>query len=66
MIIIENIVFMAQKLGYEVICAEPKDEETAVAAYKFGCTMFTGDIYDKPLSERFFKRRLTNPEYNKN
>lgn len=66
MIIIENIVFMAQKLGYEVICAEPKDEETAVSAYKFGCTMFTGDIYDKPLSERFFKRRLSNPDYTKN
>ena len=66
MIIIENIIFMAQKLGYEVICAEPKDEETAVAAYKFGCTLFTGDIYDKPLSERFFKRRLSNPDYTKN
>ena len=64
MIIIENITFMAQKLGYEVICTEPKNEEVAVSAYKFGCTMFQGDIYDKALSERFFKWRLSNPDYN--
>ncbi len=64
MIIIENITFMAQKLGYEVICTEPKNKEVAVSAYKFGCTMFQGDIYDKALSERFFKKRLSNPDYN--
>ena len=60
MIIIENLISMAQKVGFEVICSEPEDEEIVKKAYSYGCTVFQGDLFDKPLSERFFKKRLTD------
>ena len=60
MILIENLISMAQKVGFEVICAEPDNEEIAKKAYSYGCNIFQGDIFDKPLSERFFKKRLTD------
>lgn len=60
MIIIENLISMAQRLGFEVICSDPEDEEAARKAYSYGCSIFQGDIFDKPLSERFFKKRLTD------
>ena len=60
MIIIENLITMAQKVGFEVICCEPRDEVTAKQAYTYGCSIFEGELFDKPLSERFFKKRLTD------
>ena len=63
MIILENLIFVSQKLGYEVICQDPENEFYADRAFSYGCNLFQGDLFDKALSERFFKRRLTKPEY---
>ncbi|MBR1797173.1 MAG: GGDEF domain-containing protein [Clostridiales bacterium] len=65
MIIIENIISMASKLGYEVICSEPSDINVVNAAGSCGCSIFQGDLFEKALSERFFKRRLNDPVYDK-
>ena len=62
-IVIEGIISTAHKLGCEVICSDPKEMDTAKFASSHGCSYFQGDIFDKALSERFFKSRLTNPDY---
>ncbi len=58
-IIVESLIDMTQKLGYDIICSEPEDEETANKAADYGCSYFVGELFDKALSERFFKRRLS-------
>ena len=62
MIIAEHLVSMADKLGIEVICSGPSSMENARRAASNGCIVFEGDIFDKELSERFFRHRLLNPE----
>ena len=64
--LLESTVSLAQRLGYKVLCTYPADENTARAAYDYGCRLFMGELFDKPLSERFFKRRLTVPDYYNN
>ena len=62
-IIVENIIAMAHRLGYEVICVDPVNEDKVKSISACGCSLFQGDIFDKALSERFFRRRLSNPDY---
>ena len=62
-IIVENIITMAHRLGYEVICVDPANEEKVKSISSSGCNLFQGDMFDKALSERFFRRRLSNPDY---
>ncbi|MBP5180874.1 MAG: GGDEF domain-containing protein [Clostridiales bacterium] len=62
-IIVENIIAMAHRLGYEVICVDPVNEDKVKSISSCGCSLFQGDIFDKALSERFFRRRLSNPDY---
>ncbi len=57
-LVLENLISMAQKLGYEVVCTDPDSTDVAENASRYGCSYFIGDIFDKPLSERFFKKRL--------
>ena len=64
MIILEYVISMANRLGYEVICNEPDNEDVASKVAGFGCSYFQGEIFDKPLSDRFFRRRLNNPSKN--
>ena len=64
MIILEYVISMANRLGYEVICNEPDNEDVATKVAGFGCSYFQGEIFDKPLSDRFFRRRLNNPSKN--
>lgn len=64
MIILEYVISMANRLGYEVICNEPDNEDVASKLAGFGCSYFQGEIFDKPLSDRFFRRRLNNPSKN--
>lgn len=64
MIILEYVISMANRLGYEVVCNEPNNEDIASKVAGFGCSYFQGEIFDKPLSDRFFRRRLNNPSKN--
>ena len=57
-LVLENLISMAQKLGYEVVCTDPDSTDVAENACRYGCSYFVGDIFDKPLSERFFKKHL--------
>ena len=59
-LIIESLITLAHKLGYEVICTDPDNEDVVTKSALYGCRYFEGDLFDKALSERFFKRRLTN------
>lgn len=61
MIILESIISIANKLGYDVICNNPDNDDIVKKAAGYGCSYFQGELFDKPLSERFFKRRLSNP-----
>ncbi len=62
-IIFENIVSLAEELGYTVVCEGIKSHEAIERVINNGCTLFQTDLYDKSLSARFFKNRLKNPEY---
>ena len=64
-IVVENLISMASKLGFEVICSDPKDEETVRNAASYGCNYYVGELFEKVLSERFFKKRMNNPELNR-
>lgn len=62
-IIVKDMINLAEKLGFTVICKGVKTREDANELMLCGCTRFQSFIYDKPLSERFFERRLKNPDY---
>ncbi len=63
-IIVKDMINLAEMLGFTVICKGVKTREDAKELMLCGCTRFQSFIYDKPLSERFFERRLKNPLYN--
>ena len=62
-IIVKDMINLAEMLGFTVICKGVKTREDAKELMLCGCTRFQSFIYDKPLSERFFERRLKNPTY---
>lgn len=62
-IIVKDMINLAELLGFTVICKGVKTREVANELMLCGCTRFQSFIYDKPLSERFFERRLKNPVY---
>ena len=62
-IIVKDMINLAEMLGFTVICKGVKTREDANELMLCGCTRFQSFIYDKPLSERFFERRLKNPDY---
>lgn len=62
-IIVKDMINLAELLGFTVICKGVKTREDANELMLCGCTRFQSFIYDKPLSERFFERRLKNPNY---
>ncbi|MBE7069810.1 MAG: GGDEF domain-containing protein [Ruminococcaceae bacterium] len=62
-IIVKDMINLAEMLGFTVICKGVKTREDANELMLSGCTHFQSFIYDKPLSERFFERRLKNPVY---
>ena len=62
-IIVKDMINLAEKLGFTVICKGVKTREDANELMLCGCTRFQSFIYDKPLSERFFERRLKHPDY---
>ena len=62
-IIVKDMINLAEMLGFTVICKGVKTREDANELMLSGCTHFQSFIYDKPLSERFFERRLKNPLY---
>ena len=62
-IIVKDMINLAEMLGFTVICKGVKTREDAKELMLCGCTRFQSFIYDKPLSERFFERRLKNPVY---
>ncbi|MBO4450315.1 MAG: EAL domain-containing protein [Clostridiales bacterium] len=62
-IIVKDMINLAELLGFTVICKGVKTREDANELMLSGCTHFQSFIYDKPLSERFFERRLKNPVY---
>ncbi len=53
-IIFANIVDMASKLGYTVICEGLENKERINRAIEAGCTTFQSEFYAKACSERFF------------
>ena len=62
-IIVKDMINLAEMLGFTVICKGVRTREDANELMLSGCTHFQSFIYDKPLSERFFERRLKNPLY---
>lgn len=62
-IIVKDMINLAELLGFTVICKGVKTREDANELMLCGCTRFQSYIFDKPLSERFFERRLKNPLY---
>ena len=62
-IIVKDMINLAEMLGFTVICKGVRTIEDANELMLSGCTHFQSFIYDKPLSERFFERRLKNPVY---
>lgn len=64
-IIIDGLIKMTALMGISVICEGASTKETVDRLNNYGCSAFQTAIYDKALSERFFKSRLENPYYNK-
>ena len=60
MIILENMITLADKLGYTVICDGAHEEADIKRLIQCGCKHFQSFFYEKPLTERFFERRLKN------
>ena len=62
-IIANDMINLANILGYKVICEGVESQKQANDLMQCGCNLFQSFFYDKPLSERFFVNRLLNPEY---
>ncbi|MCR5383127.1 MAG: GGDEF domain-containing phosphodiesterase [Saccharofermentans sp.] len=62
-IIANDMINLANILGYKVICEGIETQKQANDLLQCGCKLFQSFFYDKPLSERFFVNRLQNPEY---
>ena len=58
MIILENIISLADTLGYTVICDGAHEEADIQRLIQCGCKHFQSFFYEKPLAERFYERRL--------
>lgn len=63
LIIANDMLNLANLLGFKVICEGISSQKQANDLYLCGCTLFQSYFYDKPLSERFFVNRLENPTY---
>ena len=62
-IIANDLINLANMLGYKVICEGIESQKQADDLVMCGCNLFQSFFYDKPLSERFFVQRLQNPYY---
>jgi len=62
-IITNDMINLANILGYKVICEGVESQKQADDLMMCGCKLFQSFYYDKPLSERFFLNRLQNPYY---
>lgn len=62
-IIANEMIHLANSLGYKVICEGVESQKQADDLLSCGCNLFQSFIYDKPLSERFFVNRLENHSY---
>ena len=62
-IIANDMINLANILGYKVICEGVETQKQADDLMQCGCKFFQSFFYDKPLSERFFVSRLQNPDY---
>ena len=62
-IITNDMINLANILGYKVICEGVESQKQADDLMMCGCNLFQSFYYDKPLSERFFVNRLQNPYY---
>ena len=62
-IIANDMINLANTLGYKVICEGVESQKQADDLSMCGCNLFQSFFYDKPMSERFFVSRLQNPEY---
>lgn len=62
-IIANNMINLANMLGYNVICEGVSSQKQTDDLMQCGCNLFQSFIFDKPLSERFFVNRLQNPTY---
>lgn len=62
-VIADDMINLANTLGYKVICEGVETQKQADELASCGCTLFQSFLYDKPLSERFFLNRLENPNY---
>ena len=62
-IITNNMINLANILGYKVICEGVHTQKQVEDLKMCGCFLFQSFFYDKPMSERFFLNRLQNPLY---
>ena len=58
MIILENLISLADRLGYTVICDGAHEEADIQRLIQCGCRHFQSFFYEKPLAERFYERCL--------
>lgn len=57
-IVIKEIIELANKLGISVICEGVPNLPEVDILIETGCTLFQTELFEKALSERFFRNRL--------
>lgn len=63
--IIECTIIMLKKLGIDVIAEGVELEEQAEYLRSIGCNTVQGYLYDKPLPENEYIKRIENKKYNR-
>ena len=56
--IFENLIALADRLGYTVICDGAHDEADIKRLIQCGCKHFQSFFYSKPLAERFYEKQM--------
>ena len=59
-VLLKNIVDMIHDMEYKVIAEGVETKEQADFLKEIGCTMAQGYLFDKPLPEYEFEKRLVN------
>ncbi len=63
--IFASLIDLCGRLGTSVVCKGIENTNQIDDLIDCGCNLFQSYLYDKPLSERFFTRRLEKPVYNR-
>lgn len=61
--LVKNIVHTCYDMKKQVVCEGVENEEQRKLLIDMNCKVIQGYLYDKPLSEEEFEKRLLNPVY---